>query len=373
MHVRIARRFLLGALSLTACHGNGAPSIRRTVDNSGRSVFVAGPVANLQPAGSTSQPPQEERLQLFVADSDRARSDLPPVAGDVTRVDDTLRFRPAFPLQLGGRYRAVLKNPSGTPVVELFTLPPPAARPPTVVVQVYPSTSVLPENLLKFYVHFSAPMRQDEAYQKVRLLRTDGSAVELPFVEFRYELWDPDGKRLTLLIDPGRIKREVKPLEDIGPALRAEHEYTLVVDPAWRDAAGSSLATTYRKKFQVTAADRSSPTPHTWQLNVPESGSSDPLTVDFGEPLDHGLLATHLWAVDSDGDVLLGAPSIGSEERSWTFTPSTPWSPGRYKLLVSPVLEDLAGNSVGRPFEVDLGTASRERQAALARVPFDVR
>ena len=112
----------VGTLSLTACHGNGAPSIRRTVDESGRSVFVAEPVANMQPAESaSSQPPLEERLQIFVAGSEGGdRSDLPPVAGDVTRVDDTLQFWPAFPLQPGARYRDVLRSSSGTPIVTVF-------------------------------------------------------------------------------------------------------------------------------------------------------------------------------------------------------------------------------------------------------------
>ena len=35
----------------------------------------------------------------------------------------------------------------------------------------------------------------------------DFEAIELPFLEIDEELWDPAMMRLTLFIDPGRIKR----------------------------------------------------------------------------------------------------------------------------------------------------------------------
>ena len=44
--------------------------------------------------------------------------------------------------------------------------------------------------------------------------------------------------RLTLLLDPGRIKRGVRPLEEIGGALQVGRTYTLVIDDAWPDAKG---------------------------------------------------------------------------------------------------------------------------------------
>ena len=38
----------------------------------------------------------------------------------------------------------------------------------------------------------------------------------------------------------------------------------------------------------------------------------------------------------------------------WSFVPEKPWAAGRYSLVIDTTLEDLAGNSIGRPFEVDL-------------------
>jgi hypothetical protein len=42
------------------------------------------------------------------------------------------------------------------------------------------------------------------------------------------------------------------------------------------------------------------------------------------------------------------------QERRWTFTPDTVWRRGRYQLIIQTTLEDLAGNNIGKPFEVDL-------------------
>ncbi len=37
----------------------------------------------------------------------------------------------------------------------------------------------------------------------------------------------------------------------------------------------------------------------------------------------------------------------------WRFTPEQPWSAGRQKIFIDPELEDLAGNTSQKPFEVD--------------------
>jgi hypothetical protein len=111
----------------------------------------------------------------------------------------------------------------------------------TVVTHVYPTADLVPENLLKFYVHFSAPMSRGHIYDYLRLLKEDGKQVELPFLEIDEELWDDTMTRLTIFIDPGRIKRGVLPLEDVGPALEAGKRYTLVIDRAWNDGAGKPL------------------------------------------------------------------------------------------------------------------------------------
>ncbi len=56
------------------------------------------------------------------------------------------------------------------------------------------------------------------------LLNEKGRKLDVPFLEVGEELWDPTGTRLTLLLDPGRIKRGLKPREDLGPILEAGSE-----------------------------------------------------------------------------------------------------------------------------------------------------
>ena len=49
--------------------------------------------------------------------------------------------------------------------------------------------------------------------------------MDAPFLELDEELWSPDGTRFTLVFDPGRIKRGLKPREEAGPILEAGKSY----------------------------------------------------------------------------------------------------------------------------------------------------
>ena len=49
-----------------------------------------------------------------------------------------------------------------------------------------------------------------------------------------------------------------------------------------------------------------------------------------------------------------GAIALADEEHRWTFIPERPWGRGLHQLVIRNLIEDLAGNNVGKPFEVDL-------------------
>jgi hypothetical protein len=115
-------------------------------------------------------------------------------------------------------------------VIVAFDIPRLTLESTTRVEHVYPSAGELPENQLKLYVFFSAPMRRGEAWQRVHLLDSDGKPVELAFLEIDQELWDRDHTRLTILFDPGRIKRGLLPLAESGKILEAGKRYTLAID-----------------------------------------------------------------------------------------------------------------------------------------------
>jgi hypothetical protein len=284
-----------------------------------------------------------------------------------------LVFEPQFPPEPGVTYTAVLAV-EGTPErTARHTTPVRPAGPATVVAQVYPTADRLPENLLKFYVHFSAPMRRGHIYDHIRLLDAAGNAVELPFLELDEELWDPAMTRLTLFIDPGRIKRGVRPLEEIGPALQAGKRFTLAIDGAWRDAQGRPLKDGFRKEFDVGEPDREPPDPARWNVRPPKAGSREPLVVMFPEPLDHALARRLIRAVAPSGDAVAGEVALEDGERRWVFTPDSPWRRDDYSIVAQPTLEDLAGNNIGKPFEVDLENGNSSDVSRAVSVPVRVR
>jgi hypothetical protein len=281
-----------------------------------------------------------------------------------------LYFQPRFALEPGVNYRAVYR-PGGKapPIIASFKSPLQPRNPTTVVAQIYPSADVLPENLLKFYVRFSAPMSRGRIYEHIHLMDERGKPVELPFLEIDEELWDSALKRLTLFIDPGRIKRGVQPLEEIGPALEEGKRFTLVIDQAWHDGTGQPLKESFRKTFRVGPPDREPPEPARWKIDAPRAGTREALRMDFLEPMDHAL-AIRMIRVEK----VEGTTGLENHERIWKFLPASEWRAGSYKLRVQTTIEDLAGNNIGKPFEVDLfETVQRKITTAVIELPFTVK
>jgi hypothetical protein len=56
--------------------------------------------------------------------------------------------------------------------------------------------------------------------------------------------------------------------------------------------------------------------------------------------------------VTLDGQPVDGGIAVESGETRWTFRPTAPWRAGAYSLLALDILEDPAGNQIGRAFEV---------------------
>lgn len=306
---------------------------------------------------------------------------IPAMAGTYELQAGVLRFVPAFPPSPGMRYRAVLRRravtQTDTESAPDWTASHQVARvtdgPTTVVSRVSPAASVVPENLLKFYVHFSSPMSRGHIYEHIHLLDAKGQEVELPFLEIDEELWNPEMTRLTLFLDPGRIKRGVRPLEEIGPSLVSGQRYTLRIGKEWRDASGRPLKGEYSKAFEVGPPDREAPDPKRWTIHAPRSGTKAALTVTFTEPMDDGLARRVIRLERGGNSSLRGRVELAGDDRQWLFLPEEPWSAGEYRLLIGSTLEDLAGNNPGKTFEVDLfeGVQRRVTHEVIA-LPFVV-
>lgn len=236
------------------------------------------------------------------------------------------------------------------------------------VVSIYPTASTLPANQLKFYIHFSEPMRQGVFLDHCRLLDERGRDIPEPFRET--ELWSEDGKRLTLWLHPGRQKTGVNLNTDFGPILAPGHRCTLVISGRWPSAAGVASGQDAQKGFFVGPRVTNQLKPEEWKVIPPVAGSREPLEIRFPAPLDHALLRRCLSVTGADGHPCQGTVSTADAERCWQFTPAQPWSGQRHTITVAAVLEDLAGNSLARPFEVNLEEAPPVKVPATTVLSF---
>jgi hypothetical protein len=294
-------------------------------------------------------------------------------AGTWSECEAGLCFAPRFPVLAGTTY-AVLVHESLLPVVGadddggddflsfLIEAPMPAMLPSTRVVAVYPSGGVIPRNQLRMYVQFSEAMSEGFASRNVWIeLAERADRVADALLPMEVELWDPSRTRLTVLFDPGRIKRGLVPHTEAGYPLVVDSSIRVVIGPDFLDARGRPLVEGHTASYRVTDDLRGKVDPDRWTFDTPAAGTRNPLVVHFDRPLDHGLLRRCITVPGVNGRA-----AIGSEERSWSFVPDAPWRASGVRLLIDPILEDGAGNSVARVFDRDLRDRAddpRDRQA----------
>ena len=304
----------------------------------------------------------------------------PPVVGRHEVIAQALRFTPLFPFDPGRQYhvrfdRARVDGEAADHNATLTAtvgLPASTAVPSTVVAHVYPSGDVLPENQLRMYIEFSAPMGRRSGIDYVALLDERGKEVEGPFLPLDYEFWNADRTRFTLFFDPGRVKDGILPNRQMGPSLEAGKTYTLLVKQEWQDANGLPLKEIYRRTFRVGPPDERPLDTAQWRLTPPAAGGQAALVVTFPEPIDHGLLFRAL-GVRRGGEVVDGDVVVGANETQWSFTPHEPWREGAYDLLALSILEDRAGNQIGRAFEVDnFETVDKGPDPRTVTLPFRI-
>lgn len=279
-------------------------------------------------------------------------ADAPAMLGSYAVEGGTLVFRASYPLAAGVKYRAVFRQPGRPPIERGFDGPTRAAVAATRVEHVYPSADVLPSNTLRLYIYFSAPVSRGEAAARLHIL--DGTGKELTDVLLPgQELWDPNNQRLTMTFDPGRIKRGLESNSKMGPPIAEGQRYALVIDRGWPDAQGRPLAADFRKEFRGGPPVRVPPAPKQWKVTPPRGGTAAPLVVEFGRSMNYPLLQRMLQVAGPGGRVA-GTIAVEANETSWRFTPRMPWAAGAYQLIVDAGLEDVSGNRIDQPFDIDI-------------------
>lgn len=374
----------------SAAASDAAPRIGLNLVHAGSgTVDVVGlPESELDRLQQRTLTPDEwtALLRITVAGDEHPSADRPAVLGRYSISDGAIRFAPQFPFDPGRPYEVVL-DPSRLPSLHgsrpepwrlrlletTVSVPAPERHATTRVVEVYPTGPEVPENQLRLYISFSAPMGLKGGVDHVHLSDESGRAIKDPFLPLDVDLWNADRTRYTVLFDPGRVKRGVLPNEQIGRALTSGRKYALVVDEDWRDAEGQPLAAAFRREFRVGPPQARALDPAKWRIEAPSDGARDPLIVSFPKPLDYGLLHRALHVSTAGGDRVDGDIRLEAAETRWLFTPRAPWQAGEYRLVASSILEDVAGNRIGRPFEVDeLTSSTSENEATSAALPFRI-
>src|SRR5262249_40037029 len=150
---------------------------------------------------------------------------LPPVQGRYAVTPAGLSFTPLFPFDPGRAY-VVRFDPARLPtprqvaaVSQVVRLAAPESYPTTRVKAIYPDVAVLPENALRLYIEFSAPMGNGAAVDFVHLFDERGQEVPFPFLPVEADFWNRDHTRYTLFFDPGRVKQGILPNRESGRPL----------------------------------------------------------------------------------------------------------------------------------------------------------
>jgi len=353
-------RFLLCTALLLSAQGPEAP-LRFEATPAGRQVVARLPAesAGTLPVGRLTQEQGEAVLTLSLL-ADNTKTPGPSMFGKYERAGNELTFTPRFPLSAGATYRASLRAAGNTTSLD-YRMPALAAKAPPKVVKIYPSADVLPANHLRFYIYFDRPMRGGkELFQHLAILDDKGKEVEEPWLVD--EIWDEANNCLILYIHPGRIKWGVELRELMGPVLYEKRSYALVVRGAWTDLEGNKIGKDTIKRFRTTPEDRVRIELSDWKLTAPTAGTREPVALILSKSVDYRSLQTGLTVVNAKGEIIAGAIAVGQDEKSWRFTPTQPWQAGLHRVSVSPDLEDVAGNTPARPFDMDLAAPARPAQ-----------
>ncbi len=309
-----------------------------------------------------------------------------PVLGTYLIKDEYIVFSPRLPFDRNLKYLAkfnvaYLHSVTGTtipnPIAQqirqfVFEIDRAKIHPPTRVTSIYPSADTLPVNQLKFYINFSQPIKLGQIYDNVFFENEDGHTIKDAFLRLNPELWDEEHKRVTLWLDPGRIKRELSPHLLQGLPLQTGQSYKLVIRKTLKDVYDNPINDRYFKSFVVVEDDRIKPKINKWHIVSPAKSGSDTLALIFDEALDEALLHHMIRVEDKGGHEVLGEISIVNKGRTWRFVPKNPWNHSRYFIVINSKLEDLAGNSLRRLFDTEIISQNTFVPSSLIYTPIRI-
>jgi len=194
-------------------------------------ISVAGFSSDELSALSRASFSRDQWLALIRVTVDGAEAANPPVLGQHRVSSTTVDFIPMFPFDPGRGYAVEIDPtklptfataPAGKPSPRaaqsfrtVVVLPAELRSPTTTVSRMLPTAAILPENLLRIYLEFSGPMAREHGRDFLKLVEVnkDGTDVDVndAFLALDVDFWSPDGRRYTVLLDPGRVKPGLPP------------------------------------------------------------------------------------------------------------------------------------------------------------------
>ena len=312
-----------------------------------------------------------EYLSVFVK-NEREEYSSNAVQGRYTIEDDYLVFAPYFPFEKEMTYVVRTKNADvdSNYSYQSFQVGKKQPVDEAKVVSIYPSANELPENLLRFYLYFNTPMKKGQALNYIQLIDSAGNIDNHAFMEFKQELWSADGKRLTVLFDPGRIKRGVSTNMELGPALLEGKRYKLSISSTWQDVYGQELSVTTAKEFVVGNAYRQHIKVNELEIKKPEANSDDILSIHFDRIIDHALVQSMLRIEDENKNLIDGYWETSEEEKTVQFIPQMTWKKGTYRIIMDSSMEDVAGNNLNNLLDQKTGELNSNIQQIIR--PFTI-
>ncbi|MBC7948621.1 MAG: Ig-like domain-containing protein [Chitinophagaceae bacterium] len=276
------------------------------------------------------------------------------ILGEYRKSAGAVLFVPLLPFSQGLNYEIRIRGKA----VASISIPSQESASKPNIVEVYPSGDTVPENLLKFYVQFSQPMKDGDALEHIRFTRNDDDSAMDVFLDLRPELWNSERTILTLWLDPGRLKRGLQPNQRAGTPIREGKRYTLTILDTWTSANGRKLEKGFNKSFYVGGRDMESPSIVKWKTTLPRANSTDTFRVVFGEPMDQLTAIRAVRIINEEGEQVPGSINLNSDGSEFHFIPDAPWVPGSYDLDCLSIIEDIAGNNLNRLFDADLRTVT---------------
>ena len=84
------------------------------------------------------------------------------------------------------------------------------------------------------------------------------------------------------------------------------------------------------------------------------------------------MLQTAITILDTQSKPVAGPIEISKNESQWSLTPKAMWKAGSYTIQIDSRLEDNAGNSIEKQFDVDVFEKTQSPKTNSTKITFTV-